>query len=820
MWLSEGGKDNSELVFIKLVDPTLLNGHDRFSNVIIAQLYNQVADRLSSPVIDRQVKQQFNQALTELAQALEKSSEFEDHTGIDRVLKYRSGVQLERYFHQFVELCVKLLGCQAIVLPIDDVDMALGRAFEVLDDVRRLLSCPYIIPLVSGDHLLFDQVTTVHFEQQASSKNSSAGVRDNGNTIAKNLAAAYLTKIFPYHLRLPLKPINELLPQLKIVDKGSKRTFDEYWLHLSWQFFPLCNSLDGSATVPLPNNAREASQLIRMIKPKQIKHHNAQLEIWRNYQTWSELKRSGENYVNARSVSQLHSIASNKSWDIRCLLAFNPMEQSQSGLSFAEYPFAATQRKALEAFERKKDKVSNDAILQRALLDEFLPSEMTTLSKLPPLEFYNRDLRLSKKRLNQMSNDSERLSLNDVSLVSLYTEAHYYGMQSDQAYLVYFSRAFEVLAFSMLALTDNKSTILGGISTFQSLFERAPFYSLQALTPLFEFEVEVEGEAEAEAELDLEQNNEDFEQVSEETDQSSQSPSNGNEGTDQLHLLKAQAIAKLYQDIISWCEEHQQKCEQVQGKSLIPILNLVFNKVFEQINEFRLAFTPSKYASEDLRTLARRFEYMVINAFASFINEGEVVRGKLAIGTDVSLFYDHAKFIQRDRSLIRNLQGLLKPEDGTLARESSYARAMFAPVLQALWEHPIFTLNNSRGTLNINEENRLPMATFKFLGEVSTAFSNIDTDEQVQIDDLMTKHEWNLGEYLRPKISESGIFGIGDVRNFAQKDPTLANNYMDLYKLWIEKHNKQENYFETLSKRSYVGKIYHGLKQGIANAAN
>lgn len=60
---------------------------------------------------------------------------------------------MERLFHEFVVSCIDILSVDAIAIIIDDVDMALGRAYEVLEVVRKLLLCPLIIPIVSGDEL-------------------------------------------------------------------------------------------------------------------------------------------------------------------------------------------------------------------------------------------------------------------------------------------------------------------------------------------------------------------------------------------------------------------------------------------------------------------------------------------------------------------------------------------------------------------------------------------------------------------------------------------------------------------------------------------
>lgn len=42
--------------------------------------------------------------------------------------------------------------------------MKIDNAFGVLDDIRCLLSCPLILPLVSGDDDMYRHITTMKFE--------------------------------------------------------------------------------------------------------------------------------------------------------------------------------------------------------------------------------------------------------------------------------------------------------------------------------------------------------------------------------------------------------------------------------------------------------------------------------------------------------------------------------------------------------------------------------------------------------------------------------------------------------------------------------
>ena len=341
--------ENDDIHFLEIIDPTLLCNHDEFANVIVAQLYNAVEKRLQSSSTNQCQRNDFYSSLQELANALGKTKEFNDYTGIDKILKYSSGVQIQHRFHDFVEKCIEILHCKAIAILIDDVDMALDKAFEVLDDVRRLLSCHYIITIISGSLHLYSHMMHVHFQKLA----APIGFIDDdtlkhGRETAQSLAEAYLTKVFPNHQRLPLLPIDDLLPKLKIIEnkiEDSIRFFD-YADKLKKYFYALCNGEDGSTQWPKPQNAREVTQLIRSLPPS-IFTQKSEEYLWFTFQSWAEQKQDGVAYSNSVSYQQVINHNEDGVFRIEQLLAFNPKQQIDIKFSGSKKNFFNEQLEAI-----------------------------------------------------------------------------------------------------------------------------------------------------------------------------------------------------------------------------------------------------------------------------------------------------------------------------------------------------------------------------------------------------------------------------------------------------------------------------------------
>ncbi|MCU6226723.1 hypothetical protein KWH83_19720, partial [Morganella morganii] len=473
-----------KLHFIDVIDPTLLNINDRFSEVIIASVYASVDKNLKRPDIKQEKKDYFYDALKTLSTSLGKSTEFDEYRGIDRIQKYRSGIHIERYFHQFLIASVNLLGCDALVLPIDDVDMKIDNAFGVLDDIRCLLSCPLILPLVSGDDDMYRHITTMKFENSLA-KNLSASNFSDGKNMAESLSNAYLTKVFPNNDRIRLIPISQLVSKLRIkysingTTNENSLLYSQYEKKIKEVFYPLCNGQERSTDWPVPSSAREISQLVRLITPEMLTNlHEKNETLWQQFIIWAEEKQDGIALTNAESFFAINTMQLSDDFNLNKIIAFSPLMQKNHRI-WAKKKFYEQQMKCISDLKAHS---TNSAILDTVFSK---PSENTTLKEnntlrsLPPLEFNMDSMFISKKIAEQVTDDT--------ILLAIYTYNEYYSKQLNRRYHIFFSRAFEILAWSLLAITGNIPSQLTENDEFKhkfkKIFTRAPFYSSFALNP-------------------------------------------------------------------------------------------------------------------------------------------------------------------------------------------------------------------------------------------------------------------------------------------------------------------------------------------------
>jgi hypothetical protein len=187
---------------LKPVDPTLLEDHDDlFLNVVIAAVISD--PEVIKAMNNSDQRMRLHKQLQALGHALESIQTQREKKGLDRIRAFIGNHEIIEKVHTFLAEVLHALGRKLLVLPIDDVDTSLDRAFENLEVVRRYLTSPLVLPIISGDASLYHEVTWREFHGRLlkETKWEASSARER----AEELADEYQRKILPlqYRLRMP-----------------------------------------------------------------------------------------------------------------------------------------------------------------------------------------------------------------------------------------------------------------------------------------------------------------------------------------------------------------------------------------------------------------------------------------------------------------------------------------------------------------------------------------------------------------------------------------------------------------------------------------
>lgn len=191
------------------IDPSQLeDGDNLFLDVVVAAVLGDKdvnAQRERKP----QEWQALHASLQRLGSALQGSETQGVGFGLDKLRAFMGSRELAGAVHEFFFRATTLLGKRLLVLPIDDVDTTLHRAFENLEVVRRYLASPVLLPVVCGDLSLYREVTWRDAFKRLTK--DTVAYHEQAKPFADDLAREYLRKILPQHRRVPMLGVDDFL---------------------------------------------------------------------------------------------------------------------------------------------------------------------------------------------------------------------------------------------------------------------------------------------------------------------------------------------------------------------------------------------------------------------------------------------------------------------------------------------------------------------------------------------------------------------------------------------------------------------------------
>lgn len=235
-------EEGARVAALHPLDPTMVDGDTVFIAAVVANILRHVEDHLRS---NRGAKAEaLQKSLERLSDGMMASSEKAWERALlqagssaafaERLLTFaRGGLRLREVFADFVDAAANLCGAAIFVQPIDDVDTAGPQAQTVLDTVRRYLTNPRILPVITGDAVQFRQVLLAarldELKVLWAHDRAEASHRVNAVRGAEALADQYLLKLIRPERRFQLRSAREALKDRKVTvrDGGREVSIEE-----------------------------------------------------------------------------------------------------------------------------------------------------------------------------------------------------------------------------------------------------------------------------------------------------------------------------------------------------------------------------------------------------------------------------------------------------------------------------------------------------------------------------------------------------------------------------------------------------------------
>lgn len=160
-----------KLCLLPFIDPTLIEEKGHIFLLIISQIDEVVCNVLHNPEADNEMEDYANkwdEAKEKLAAGLpslkpEGMTYHEPQWNEDKYVmnngmkSVKAAFSLEANFHKLVSLALKILKKESFVLMFDDIDVDFQRGWDLLETVRKFLTTPQVIIIISGNLKLFSK---------------------------------------------------------------------------------------------------------------------------------------------------------------------------------------------------------------------------------------------------------------------------------------------------------------------------------------------------------------------------------------------------------------------------------------------------------------------------------------------------------------------------------------------------------------------------------------------------------------------------------------------------------------------------------------
>lgn len=300
-------KENPNIEILPLVDPTLIEEKGHIFLTLISLINGKVEEAISKAECNPCSKEHHNRSCWD--KLVKKMAAGLPYIGIDNNSLYsnwhdpehvmkkglesvKAAKELEENFEKVVKYALGILGKKAFIIAFDDIDVNFEKGWQVLETIRKYLTSPHIITLLSGDIKLFSKaIRKNQWNNFGNNLLTYEGEKlkriDQFDDMVTELESQYLQKIMKTPNRIHLLTIGELISKnrFEICINTKKYSIYSYYINLL-KYWGLTNKYESHAI---------ATYLLTLPLRTQI-------QILKQYDDYNKEKVNNANLINITDV--------------------------------------------------------------------------------------------------------------------------------------------------------------------------------------------------------------------------------------------------------------------------------------------------------------------------------------------------------------------------------------------------------------------------------------------------------------------------------------------------------------------------------------
>ena len=236
---------------LKIIDPTQMEEKEHVFLVILSLIDTEVRSKIETHKRNHNsgvccYEREWNSKLSSLAKGLPtlevlNKKQYENWDDdlyiVERGLKnVKAAYDLEKNFHELTELALKILQKEFFVLAFDDIDVDMSKGWPVLETIRKYLTTPMFVVLLSGNPTLYSYNVRLHQWNQL--KNLKEHEDHDYISQVNQLEGQYLLKVLKPENRIQLrtlldyKRINDTSYMVKQKKEDKEKDIEEEYIDI------------------------------------------------------------------------------------------------------------------------------------------------------------------------------------------------------------------------------------------------------------------------------------------------------------------------------------------------------------------------------------------------------------------------------------------------------------------------------------------------------------------------------------------------------------------------------------------------------------
>lgn len=236
------GIDCGKLVVIDVIEPNQIQKKENFMIRFLASIHGKFLYLMEDKNISESERRRFDEVTTALYEALPiidgvgKLGVYADWTDVDYVADNfvnlaMKAKDLERRFHEYINVALSILKKKSLLFILDDCDVNIEKTFEILETIRLYFTSPQIIIVMTGDANLYGMTVRQNYwkffekdflEKECENSASADRKRAAYRKMVNRLETQYLQKMIKPEYRILLDNVYEKYRYNRIITNQGK----------------------------------------------------------------------------------------------------------------------------------------------------------------------------------------------------------------------------------------------------------------------------------------------------------------------------------------------------------------------------------------------------------------------------------------------------------------------------------------------------------------------------------------------------------------------------------------------------------------------